>query len=430
MSKSLQSLTTQALAELKRSPLVDLKVQRQPQLQRVSVFDAMSSELKTSILTLTDQKIAEDPSLARAVGSMVGMAVADSIGHNFEFMPVRDQVGRSDSYFEYPSSKPGGTVHGELNRFQLKPGQWTDDTSMGLCMADSLLLCGQYDGSSIRTWFFNWWNNGLDNAFRLDNRVGSVGLGGNIANSLREIGWYAQRGQAIPPRFGSNQEDAGNGSLMRLAPVVLRYHTDIKTARELAYESSLSTHPGKMAAEACALMAHILVRAMHRPADSKQTAAEFLDEVKDEYLELLGDCKNDSSKTAIKRVLLSNEKPSSTECCWNWRSPTLGVERVLRNRGNTYNGYPVSPGYFGAFSLDGLAMSLHCMYTTSNFNEALVKIVNMRGDADTTGSICCQMAGAFYGVQAIDEVWCQQLKRWDNGEITLRAALLHTMASN
>ena len=68
------------------------------------------------------------------------MAVADALGHNFEFVPVRDQVGSSNERFEYPSSTPGGTFHNVYNKFGLKPGQWTDDTSMGLCLVH-LVVC-------------------------------------------------------------------------------------------------------------------------------------------------------------------------------------------------------------------------------------------------------------------------------------------------
>jgi ADP-ribosyl-[dinitrogen reductase] hydrolase len=209
---------------------------------------------------------------------------------------------------------------------------------------------------------------------------------------------------------------------MRLAPVVLRYHDDIKTARDQAHESSFSTHPGALAAEACAFMAHVIVNAIHRP-DSKTTAREFLDNMAEEYLNILGESPTGARKV-LQRLLFANEPDSSTERCWNWKSENLGLELTLANRGSSYNGYPVSPGYFGAFSLDGLAMSLNCMYTTNDFPSALVKIVNMRGDSDTTGSICCQMAGAFYGFSAIDPVWLQQLHTWDNREIELRAILL------
>ena len=58
--------------------------------------------------------------------------------------------------------------------------------------------------------------------------------------------------------------------------------------------------------------------------------------------------------------------------------------------GKEYNGYPVIAGYFGAYSLDGLAMALHCVYNTTSFDDALVKCVNFNGDADSTGSMVGQ----------------------------------------
>jgi hypothetical protein len=90
---------------------------------------------------------------------------------------------------------------------------------------------------------------------------------------------------------------------MRLAPVPVRFHTDIKLARDIAYESSLSTHPGLMAAEACKLMAHIIVRAINRGADEKVTAAVFLDDVCEEYLTMLGP--SPSGACLVIRRLLS-----------------------------------------------------------------------------------------------------------------------------
>ena len=112
----------------------------------------------------------------------------------------------------------------------------------------------------LRRWF-----NGLNNAFRYDdsrrNDFGgdslSVGLGGNIAASLRELQLLAPSA-AVPPRFGAAGQDAGNGSLMRLAAVPVLHHkplgepgaaTALRKARDVAYESSLTTHPGPMAAE-------------------------------------------------------------------------------------------------------------------------------------------------------------------------------------
>merc|ERR1719171_2105233 len=111
---------------------------------------------------------------------MVGMAVADSVGHMFEFIPI-DKPG---CRFDPKSLK----VTGAYNRFSLKPGQWTDDTSMGLCLADSLLARGFYNGPDIRVRFWNWWYRGYNNAFRKESgRSWSVGLGGNIGASLSDI---------------------------------------------------------------------------------------------------------------------------------------------------------------------------------------------------------------------------------------------------
>ena len=97
---------------------------------------------------------------------------------------------------------------------------------------------------------------------------------GNIAKSISSSDM--QPGALPSPRFESAGEDAGNGSLMRLAAVPLFFHSDIDLARRMAFESSLTTHPGPMAAEACALMAHVIVRAITRePAQS--TSSAFLD---------------------------------------------------------------------------------------------------------------------------------------------------------
>ena len=73
----------------------------------------------------------------------------------------------------------------------------------------------------------------------------------------------------------------------------------------------------------------------------------------------------------------------------------------------------------------GLAMALHCFYHTASCNEAIVRCVNMAGDSDTTGAICGQLAGAFYGLSALEPAWVDQLRRWDGREIELRAILLY-----
>ena len=120
----------------------------------------------------------------------------------------------------------------------------------------------------------------------------------------------------------------------------------------------------------------------------------------------------------IRRLILSAEPADSSERNWNWREDSLDIVGTLRRRGHSYNGYPVSAGYFGAYSVDGLALALHSVYHTSSFIGAIEKCVNHLGDADSTAAIAGQIAGAYYGYNGIDERLRDQLMQWD-GQVSL-----------
>jgi hypothetical protein len=173
-------------------------------------------------------------------------------------------------------------------------------------------------------------------------------------------------------------------------------------------------------------MAHIIASAIRLGYGI--SAPEFLDQMRSEYISLIDAGTAPDSSGVIKKLLLSQEEDSSTERCWNWRSPSLLLLQTIKNRGARYNGHRVSPTYFGSFSIDGLAMALHAIYHTTSFNDAIVKVINMRGDADSTGSVCGQIAGAIYGVDSIDERWRRDLNQWDDREVELRAIILHYLA--
>ena len=201
---------------------------------------------------------------------------------------------------------------------------------MALCLADSLLKCGRLDGSDVRLFFWSWWHCGLNNAFRNDRTRptrNSVGLGGNISRSLFSLA----AGEAPPPRFEAPTPDAGNGSLMRLAPVALFFADDEAAAAAAAAESSYTTHPGPIAAEACAFLAHLLCRAMRRGAFHKRLGVDargFLCEVADEYEATLGATRAGAPGVEeLRRVLRSAEPDGGKERCWNWRDAALKVER-------------------------------------------------------------------------------------------------------
>mmetsp|Transcript_33600 Transcript_33600/g.88246 ORF Transcript_33600/g.88246 Transcript_33600/m.88246 type:complete len:551 (-) Transcript_33600:159-1811(-) len=389
---------------------------------------------RAAAIAIVDAVIAADPRAARAVGAMVGMAVADSVGHFFEFLPVVDQPFKSGHGVDISNLKYTGTY----NQFMLEEGQWTDDTAMGLCLADSLLasFCrdpatSEFDGSDTRARFHAWWYHGYNNAFAEDTRRGvrvSVGLGGNISKSLRSI----PIGSTPDAIFKADGEDAGNGSLMRLAPVPIRYWADPAAARRVAVAQSVTTHPGIIAACCCEFLAFAVQRAIAaaapigRAGSDGDEVVQWLDETAGAFVtQMDAEGRAGSGWDELRRLLASAEPDDSKERSWNWRAKSLDINGTLTRRGAFYNGYPVSPGYYGAFSIDGLAVALFSVRSTKSFNAAVERCVNFLGDADSTGSMVGQLAGAIYGMAAIDRRLVERMLRWDpRATIPLRAALL------
>ena len=437
----------------------------------------------------------------RAVGSLIGLTLGDAIGAPLEFLPA----GCCSSASCVKLSNATGTplvYENEYNKFYLARGQWTDDASMALCLADSLLErsrptqedadgASAYDGSDCRCRYLMWWSYGYNNAFRFDKQrrgkssgAGSVGLGGNIASSLNEVASFggtlatalrAARSvdnaadkkdrPTVPPRFTSKGEDAGNGSIMRLAAIPIRYHKNIYKAMIYAAEQSYSTHPGGDAAVCCMFMTYFQVKAIHRTNESQSlqdflccdVIPSFLDAVENAHVG--GDTfarlvRSTSTGLAKLRALLNSQPPSAKEGCWGWKVDVSVnycdiIATTLTARGHSYNGYPVDAGYFGSYCMDGLSMGLWALYHSRSILDCLIKTANLLGDADTTSAISGQLAGSFYGYRSIFQpnkdlaglvsntnneeleknvgkaLLEQWLRRWDPySEIELRALLL------
>lgn len=395
-------------------------------LNKYSILSVLSTEEKKAVV----EKAATDNKLNRCMGSMVGMAVGDALGHPFEFMPTVDtpgpahfdlaemESGRSDGFFQ------------ESNAFRLQRGQWTDDASMGLCMADSLIMKRSFSGADMRVRFWCWWNRGYDNAFRNDpSRSGSVGLGGNISKSLMSM-TYAKDKNAIPDKYEAQGEDAGNGSLMRYTPIAI-YHHDAKKMLEV-YEcsraASYTTHPGIIAAEACSLLGHLIVAAVNLPEGPVDPKKFLVDECA-RYMDMSGLAGKSGWGFDEMKWLVNGNPERATERCWRWKDDCLDIAGTLRARGSQYNGYPVSAGYFGSYSMDGLAMAMWCVYHTTSFDEAVVRSVNLLGDADSHGSICAQLAGALYGYSAINKQFITWLTKWDDHDFAVKAVMLHHLGA-
>src|SRR5262245_37765321 len=172
---------------------------------------------------------------ARYRGALLGLAAGDAVGTTVEFeqpgsfAPVTDMVG-------------GGP-------FDLRPGEWTDDTSMALCLAESLIARGGFDPVDQLARYVRWYREG-----HLSSTGSCFDIGNATAAALHR---FERTGD---PYCGSaDPHSAGNGSLMRLAPAPLAYAGDPVAAIERAGESSRTTHGTATAVDACRYFGALLV---------------------------------------------------------------------------------------------------------------------------------------------------------------------------
>lgn len=277
----------------------------------------------------------------RARGCLLGLACGDAVGTTVEFRrrgtfePVRDMVG-------------GGP-------FGLEAGQWTDDTSMALCLAESLLEVGGFDPVDQLERYVRWWRDG---------HLSSTGACFDIGNTVRGALTSFQR--TGDPRSGpTGAYTAGNGSIMRLAPVVLFFHPDGGRVDRFAAASSITTHGAAEAVASCRILGRILHRLLSGMAREEATEAV---------------------------------EPAE------WMSPRLAEvsEGAYVTRG--------PDGIRGSgYCVESLEAALWCFRRAETFEEAILEAVNLGDDADTTGAVCGQLAGAFWGSSGIPGRWLRRL---------------------
>lgn len=274
-------------------------------------------------------------------GCLSGLAAGDAVGTTVEFKPRGS--------FEPVTGMVGG------GPFHLQPGQWTDDTSMALCLGYSLVETGGFDADDQMQRYVRWWRDGY---------MSSIGECFDIGNTIRDaLSRYQKTGD---PYSGSTSTwSAGNGCIMRLAPVPMFYWRDRTKAISHSAESSRTTHGTAECLDACRLFSSIIFKAL---AGLSKEAVLFDN----------GDLDLPSDK--IRAIADGGY--------------------VSKNRGQIRgSGYVV----------ESLEASLWCFLQTNTFEDAILTAVNLGDDADTTGAVCGQVAGAFYGQDAIPAKWREKL---------------------
>lgn len=368
------------------------------------------SQAEAALTQVRSQATGQDEAtriLNRSLGCVLGNAIGDALGAPLEFASV-----------QYGSKELLSMCQDEIwlspnayNSFCLKPGQWTDDTSMALCLVDSLLCCGGFDAIDLRQRFFLWVQYGYNNAFGRDperRSKASVGLGGNISCSILE---WKNESPRTPHTSAGDKFTSGNGSVMRNSGIPVWFRNDLEAGMVAAYHQSKSTHGGDEAAELCRLLTFICIHFIRGAGrELLEDLSAFQTPLYSVACLAAARCEEEHEQNADPMFGgLENRR-------WDWRSPDY---RYCENRAME------QPGYVGSYAMDAMSMALHCVYSTDTFEAATLKAANLRGDSDSVCAVVGQVAGALYGASAIPEDWLEKVQQWDGGSIAARALMLH-----
>jgi ADP-ribosyl-[dinitrogen reductase] hydrolase len=285
---------------------------------------------------------------SRYRGALLGLAAGDALGTTLEFkapgtfQPIDDIVG-------------GGP-------FELKVGQWTDDTSMALCLAESLVERRGFDPVDQLDRYLRWYRDG---------HMSCIGWCFDIGNTTR-CGIFDFMKTRAPYCGPTSPNTAGNGSIMRLASVPLAFANRPAEAIERSGDSSRTTHGAPNCVDGCRYFGGLIVGAVEGRSKDELLSAEF-SPVPD----------------------LWQQKPLA-EAIATVAKGTFKIKAPPAIRGTGY-------------VVDSLEAALWAFYRTDTFRDGALLAVNLGDDADTTGAVYGQIAGAYYGEDGIPAEWRAKL---------------------
>jgi ADP-ribosyl-[dinitrogen reductase] hydrolase len=282
----------------------------------------------------------------RVRGALIGLATGDALGTTNEF--------RAPGTFNPISDMMGG------GQFELPPGCWTDDTSMALCLAESLIARRDLDPADQLTRYLRWYREGY---------LSSTGTCFDIGHTTRRaLARFAETGAVTAD---SQPHHAANGSLMRLAPVPMLFWQRDDVA-ELAGRSSITTHAAPLPVDCCRYMGGLIAGAI---------------------------------RGATRDELLSPRYAPSPDA---WEEKPLAREVDDVACGSFSRKQPPEIRGTG-YCVEALEAALWAFHNSDDFATGALLAVNLGDDADTTGAIYGQLAGAFYGESGIPSRWRQRL---------------------
>ncbi|WP_270488185.1 ADP-ribosylglycohydrolase family protein [Butyricimonas synergistica] len=292
---------------------------------------------------------------------LLGTAIGDALG-----VPVE---------FEHRQELEKNPVVGmrEYGTHNQPKGTWSDDSSLALCLAES--LCNGYNLNDIADKFIKWYYDGYCTPY---GKVFDVGV-----TTARAIS-YLQSG-CKPDLAGMDRErDNGNGSLMRILPLVPYILNMEEEGRfRIIEEVSSLTHRHPRSILACIALCEFAIQYINLQSVEKAYQA-----MQQTVLQLLK-----------KEMFIEEDIP---------------FERLVGLSYEEFEDIELKDIRSTGYVIDTLEASLWCVFNTTNYKDAVLKAVNLGDDTDTVGAITGGLAGIIYGYDTIPSEWLEVLAKKDD----------------
>lgn len=277
---------------------------------------------------------------------------------SFRGLAIGDAMG-APVEFKTKGTFPEVKEFQDSPRFGIKAGEWTDDTIMALCMAEALVEKSGYDSYAVMNQYLKWYKNGYNSP---NGRV--FDIGGQTASALHDYNNFSY--------FVKSTDAAGNGVLMRLSPAVIAtMNLSTMEAMTVFETSARDTHNSNEAAEATILLGLIIRNLIN------------------------GDNIYESLTKAEKEI---------KEYFNTFNIPYSNVYEKVAN-------FTDKDIHNGGYVIPSLGTAIWALKNTTNFKDAILKVVNLGRDSDTVAAITGQLAGALYGDEKIPQNWKNELYR-------------------
>jgi ADP-ribosyl-[dinitrogen reductase] hydrolase len=252
-------------------------------------------------------------------------------------------------------------------------GTWSDDSSMTYALAESIIE--GYNDVSLAEKFVRWFRKGHYTPHGIMFDIGMT--------TIRSITNFESSNFAPSEAGCKNESDNGNGSLMRISPLIVLLKP-LETAQrfQLVKEVSSITHGHIRSVLACFYLCEFLIH---------------LDNIKDKYLAF-----QESNKTLVELM----KDPA-------YDIPLIEQGVFARITSGQILTEPENLIFSSGYVMHTLEATLWCFMNTTNYADCVLKAINLGGDSDTTGAVAGNIAGMFYGMSGIHQEWLNDLVKLD-----------------